>query len=150
MIFGIEENDGQRGGEGQLKPEIEELERIEEEDDKSAQADGVEQMGILPEELSEKKGDAHDGRPDDGRPAFDEKGVENEEDDQQDVGDAGRNAEEFQEAEDHEEGNHADMGAGDGEKMERPVFCRACVVSGVSRPRPPRIRVSRIAPSGVS
>src|SRR4030042_1425124 len=82
----VEENDGQGGREGQAEPEVEKREGVGEKEEEGAEGDGVEKVGLPPKELACEEGQGHDRRPENRGPAFNQQGIEKQEDDQGRVG----------------------------------------------------------------
>ena len=112
----LEEDDGQGGGERQLETDVEQAEGIDDEEGEGAQGDGVEDMGVLPEQPAREEGDGHDDGPEDRGASLDEQGVEDEGGDEDAVGHPARDAGELEEREEQER-DDGDVGAGDGEQV---------------------------------
>jgi hypothetical protein len=87
-------------------------------------------MDVLPEEFSEEKGDGHDGRPEKGGPAFDQKRIKDKKDDQQDIRNSRLDAQEFQKGK-HQKKDDGDVAAGEGKKVEEAGFLEGLGGRGV-------------------
>ena len=94
---------------------------VGEEQDERAGRDRVQGLDILPQELAGQEEQGHDGRPEHGRPALDEEGVEEQEDDQgrsrSAVGHPGQ-----PEQGEQQQGDDRDVAAGDGEQVKKPAL----------------------------
>jgi hypothetical protein len=76
---GEKENDGESGGERELEPHIEKIERVYQEEEESAKRNRIEEAGIFPEKLADKIDQAHDDSAKDRGPALHQQGIKEKE-----------------------------------------------------------------------
>jgi hypothetical protein len=100
-----------------------------EKENEGSNGDGVDQVDIPPDKLSQKEGQRHDRRPDHRGSSFDEKGVKDNRGYNQQVGEASGNPRELEDGEEKESDN-SDMRSGDGNDVKNSRLLERLSVGG--------------------
>ncbi len=124
---GLEEEEDEQGRRvGQGETHVENLERIVQQDDEGAERQRVEEMNVLPQKLPGEIEPGHQHGPGDGGLAFDEKSVEDEQDNQEGrcraPGDSGK-----PQGAEEQGGDNPDVRARDGQQVQEPRFLEGAV-----------------------